>query len=93
MLPQVNNRTQVGPKLVPSSSLIAELVTLMPTEYCTVSQLMEIFGKRNRKKFREIYILPALQNGMIERKYSETPNHPHQQYRLSDQAIEWKNRQ
>lgn len=87
------SKTQVEPKQVPSSSLIAELVTIMPTGYCSVSQLMEICGKRNRKKFRENYILPALQNGMIERKYSETPNHPHQRYRLSEQAIEWKNRQ
>ena len=87
-----SSRTQVGAKHTPSSSLIAELVTIMPTGYCSVSQLMEICGKRNRKKFRENYILPALQNGMIERKYPETPNHPHQQYRLSERAIEWKNR-
>ena len=89
---QDSSRTQVGAKHTPSSSLIAELVTIMPTGYCSVSQLMEICGKRNRKKFRENYILPALQNGMIERKYPETPNHPHQQYRLSERAIEWKNR-
>lgn len=87
-----SSRTQVGAKHTPSSSLIAELVTIMPTGYCSVSQLMEICGKRNRKKFRENYMLPALQNGMIERKYPETPNHPHQQYRLSERAIEWKNR-
>lgn len=87
-----SSRTQVGAKHTPSSSLIAELVTVMPTGYYSVSQLMEICGKRNRKKFRENYILPALQNGMIERKYPETPNHPHQQYRLSERAIEWKNR-
>lgn len=87
-----SSRAQVGAEHTPSSSLIAELVTVMPTGYCSVSQLMEICGKRNRKKFRENYILPALQNGMIERKYPETPNHPHQQYRLSERAIEWKNR-
>ena len=87
------SRTQVGLKQAPSSSLIAELLTIMPTGYCSVLQLMEICGKKNRKKFRENYILPALQDGMIERKYPETPNHPHQRYRLSEQAIEWKKRQ
>lgn len=86
-------RIQVGPKQVHISSPIADLVSIMPTGYCTVSQLMEICGKKNRKRFRENYILPALQNGFIERKYPETPNHPHQQYRLSEQAMEWKKRQ
>ncbi len=52
---------------------------------------MEICEKKNRKKFRENYILPALQNGMLERRYPDIPNHPHQQYRLTEQAIEWKN--
>lgn len=87
------SRAQVGPKQVHISSSIADLVSIMPTGYCTVSQLMEICEKKNRKKFRENYILPALQNGFIERKYPETPNHPHQQYRLSEQAMEWKKRQ
>ncbi len=87
------SRTQVGPKQAPSSSLVAELISKMPSGYCSVSQLMEICGKKSRKKFRENYILPALQDEMLERKYPDTPNHPHQQYRLTEQATGWKNRQ
>ena len=85
------SRAQVGPKLGPSSSLVAELISKMPSGYCSISQLMEICGKKSRKKFRENYILPALQDEMLERKYPDTPNHPHQQYRLTEQAREWKN--
>lgn len=46
---QDSGRIQVAPKQKPSSSIIAELVTIMPCEYCTVSQLMEICEKKNRK--------------------------------------------
>ncbi len=86
------SRTQVGPKQDPSSSLVAELISKMPSGYCSVSQLMEVCGKKSRKKFRENYILPALQDEMLERKYPDTPNHPHQQYRLTEQAMGWKDR-
>ncbi len=41
--------TQAGPKQVQISSPIADLVSIMPTGHCTVSQLMEICGKKNRK--------------------------------------------
>lgn len=61
------SRTQVGPKQVQISSPIADLVSIMPTGYCTVSQLMEICGKKNRKKFRENYILPALQTVNVKK--------------------------
>ena len=88
---QDSSRAQVEPKLGPSSSLVAELISKMPSGYCSISQLMEICGKKSRKKFRENYILPALQDGMLERKCPDTPNHPHQQYRLTEQAMGWKN--
>ena len=65
----------------------------MPDDYCSVTRLMELSNKKSRKKFRENYILPALGEGAIERKYPETPNHPRQQYRLTEQAKEWKHAQ
>lgn len=46
---QDSGRIQVAPKQKPSSSIIAELVTIMPCGYCTVSQLMEICEEKNRK--------------------------------------------
>ena len=67
MLQKWDSRTQVGPKQVQISSPIADLASVMPIGYCTVSQLMEICGKKNRKKFRENYILPALQTVNVKK--------------------------
>ena len=41
------------------------------------------------KYFRESYIAPALESGMIERLYPDHPKHPKQQYRLTVAAEEW----
>ncbi len=54
---------------------------------------MQKMGLSDRKNFNLLYIIPALADKVIERRYPDTPNHPHQQYRLTEQAIEWKKRQ
>lgn len=41
----------------------------MEDKYYSISQLMEICGKKSRKKFRENYILPALDEGALESFY------------------------
>ena len=53
-------------------------------------EMMKTCGLKSRLRFRTTYILPALDEGAIERKYPDIPNHPRQQYRLTEQAIEWK---
>jgi len=39
---------------------------------------------KNDENFRLQYILPALESGMIEMKYPESPKHPEQRYRLTE---------
>lgn len=56
----------------------------------SLTEMMESCSKKSRKKFRENYVLPALKDNAIERKYPDTPNHPRQQYRLTEKALEWK---
>lgn len=51
---------------------------------------MEKMELKDRKNFRLVYLLPALKDGVIERKYPDSPNHPRQQYRLTEQARKWK---
>lgn len=74
----------------PSTAQVVELLSVMEDKYYSISQLMEICEKKSRKKFRENYILPALDEGALERKYPNSPNHPRQQYKLTEQALEWK---
>ena len=39
---------------------------------------------KNDENFRLQYILPALESGMIEMKYPDSPKHPEQRYRLTE---------
>ena len=86
----VPSSSQACPKLVPSSSQVAELIMNMDETEMTIIEIMEKFGLKNRTRFRNDYITPALAENAIERKYPDTPNHPRQQYRLTPQAREWK---
>lgn len=63
----------------------------MDDGYMSISGIMQKMGLSDRKNFNQLYIAPALTDKVIERKYPDTPNHPHQQYRLTEQAREWKN--
>ncbi len=65
----------------------------MDDGYVSISAIMQKMGLSDRKNFNLLYIIPALADKVIERRYPDTPNHPHQQYRLTEQAIEWKKRQ
>ncbi len=51
--------------------------------------MAEECGIKDLKYFREGYITPALEEGLIERLYPKQPKHPKQQYRLTEMAKEW----
>ena len=63
----------------------------MNDDFMTITDMMKASNLNSRKRFRENYVTPALDDGAIERKYPDQPNHPHQQYRLTKKALEWKN--
>ena len=86
----VPSSSQVCPKFVPSSSQVAELIMNMDETEMTIGEIMEKFGLKNRTRFRNDYITPALSEDAIERKYPDTPKHPHQRYRLTPQAKDWR---
>lgn len=65
----------------------------MGNEYMNMGQIMKVCGMKNRKNFRLNYILPAISDGSLERKYPDQPNHPRQMYRLTHDAYNWKNRE
>lgn len=81
---------QVPLKYVPSTNQVRTLIKSMPSGYFSSTTLMKFCGLKDRKTFRTDYITTALDDGAIERKYPDLPNHPRQQYRLTAKAIEWK---
>ena len=59
-------------------------------DYLSIGDIMNLFGLKNRTRFRKEYITPALAEGALEMKYPNTPRHPRQQYRMTEQAKTWK---
>lgn len=87
------NTNQVRTKHEPSTNQVKDLILAVSEDYLSIGEMMKTCGLKSRLRFRTTYILPALDEGAIERRYPDIPNHPRQQYRLTEQAIEWKREQ
>lgn len=74
-----------------SPSQVKLLIDKMDESFYSVKDLINLFGLRDVRKFRNNYIQPALAVGAIERLYPDRPNHPKQKYRLTEIAKDWKN--
>ena len=48
--------------------------------------IMDRLGLRNEEHFRKVYLLPALELGLIERTIPDKPRSSKQKYRLTDQG-------
>lgn len=81
---------QVSDKYRPSSISVEKLILSMTNEYMSMSEMMKKCGLKHRETFRTNYVLPALEDGAIEREYKEQPHHPKQRYRLTEKAMFWK---
>lgn len=80
-----------------SSSTVVELtkqmrklMDVMNYEFMSINEIMEACQFKNKERFRENYITPALNAGLIERKYPEQPKHPYQRFRLTEKAMHFK---
>lgn len=47
------------------------------------TEIQEMLGLRHHENFRDNYLLPALDAGIVEMIFPENPEHPKQAYRLS----------
>ena len=81
---------QAPPKHSPSTPQVESLIQKMGDSYMTMREMADICGIKDLKYFRESYITPALEEGLIERLYPNQPKHPKQQYRLTEMAKEWQ---
>ena len=69
--------------MYPLSTPQVELLTeKMGDSYMTMKEIAELCGIKDLKYFRESYITPALEAGVLERLYPNQPNHPKQKYKL-----------
>lgn len=64
----------------------------MTEDYMTLNDIMAKMGIKHRPTFRENYLNPAIADGAVERLHPDQPKHPKQKYRLTEAAMEWKNK-
>lgn len=77
---------QVPHKYRTSTAQAAPLLQALAEAPMGLKALMEKMGLRHRVHFLTHYITPALQDGLIEQLYPESPRHPRQKYRLTDKG-------
>lgn len=80
---------QVPPKHPLSTPQVELLIQKMGDSYMSMRDMADVCDIKDLKYFRESYIAPALEEGLIERLYPNQPKHPKQQYRLTETAKEW----
>lgn len=90
--PQVPRKLSSSTPQVPHKFCqhVETLILSFNDEYMTSAEIMGSIGLKDRKSFSELYLNAALSEKAIERKYPNTPRHPRQQYRMTEQAKTWK---
>lgn len=78
---------QDDPQVTPQvAKLLAELKGEMSRD-----ELQVALSLRDRKSFRQLYLAPALEGGLIEMTIPDKPNSRQQKYRLTDKGLRVKN--
>ncbi len=70
---------------------IQRLLSCMDEEAYTTKELMERLGLKHRPTFRDKYLLPAMDRGMVEMTIPDKPNSSQQRYRKVQGKKERKN--
>lgn len=74
---------QVSPQVTPQVKKLLNLMSKQEKAW-NREELQEALGLKDRKSFRERYLKPALENGLIEMTIPDKPNSHLQQYKLTD---------
>ena len=62
---------------------VTALLSALGADTLSAVQLMARMGLTHRPNFRELYLKPALQSGLLERTIPDKPNSPRQRYRAA----------
>lgn len=54
------------------------------------NEIQKTLKLKHEGNFRDNYLVPALEQGLIEMKYPDSPNHPKQKYQLTKKGEELK---
>jgi hypothetical protein len=77
----VHHGSAFGTTIDQVTDQVRKLLGLMDDRYWTVQELMTQLALSHRPTFRQNYLRPALEAGLIVMKYPDSPRSPKQQYR------------
>ena len=58
-------------------------------EECSLKDIMTLAGRSNRTKFRDQFVKPLLEAGLLEMTVPDKPKSRLQKYRLTDKGRAW----
>ncbi|WP_419784556.1 Fic family protein [Maridesulfovibrio sp.] len=73
---------QVGPQVTPQVKALIEAISGEMSR----DELQTALGIKDRKSFRELYLKPALEEGLVEMTIHDKPNSKNQKYRLTEKG-------
>lgn len=97
--PEVEQISSAGIKSGPSWGQVGikfnlEADTLQLLSYClepkTITELMEYLGWKIRTKFRQKYVTPLIDKGLLEMTVPDKPQSSKQKYKVSSKALDLK---
>ncbi len=93
-LPQTRSNSQpeaatqsVTQSVTQSESVILKLLMVIKDNTLASSEIMESLNLKHRNNFRNNYLHPALEKGLIERTLPDKPNSRLQKYRLTPKGL------
>ncbi len=73
---------QVSPQVTPQVKVLIEIISGEMSR----DELQMALGLKDRKSFRELYLKPALEEGLVEMTIPDKPNSKNQKYRLTEKG-------
>ncbi len=83
---QVPSWTEKGTKLLPKRSRVLLSILVNVMEPIGMDTLMQRLAYENRKSFRDLYMNPLREEGLLRRTIPDKPNDPHQQYVITEKG-------
>ena len=63
--------------------LIRNLVKVIGISQCSIKDMLDGVGLKDRKNFLEYHLNPAIAEGYVQLLYPDKPRHPRQRYLLT----------
>ena len=67
--------------------LIRNLVRVIGNSQCSIKEMLEGVGLKDRKNFLEYHLTPAISEGYVRLLYPDKPRHPRQKYLLTVKGL------